>query len=224
MLSCSRVARIGAVIFDLDGTLLDTEPLLDRANACVLRSYGRDLTPAIRARLLGRTRADTDRILAEAAGPSVDPREVSATRAAMLDGGWSTAGLMPGAARLVARVAAAGTPMAIATSSTTASLAEKLRRHDALRAAMRVVVCTDHPGVHHPKPAPDIFLVAAAELGIAPDACLVVEDAPSGVLAARAAGMRVIAVPAPCVRADPVFAGAAQVIESLDELDPDCWR
>jgi len=204
--------------------LLDTEPLLDRANASVLRSYGRDLTPALRAQLLGRTRADTNRILAEAAGPSVDPYDVGAARAAMLDGAWSSAGLMPGAARLVARVAAGGTPMAIATSSTTDALVEKLRCHDAIRAAMQVIVCTDHPAVRHPKPAPDIFLVAAAELGIPPDACLVIEDAPSGVIAAKAAGMRVIAVPDPCVRGDPVFAGAAQVIESLDELDPDCWR
>jgi HAD superfamily hydrolase (TIGR01509 family) len=218
------VARIGAVLFDLDGTLLDTEPLLERANASVLHRHGRELTPALRARLLGRTAADTNRMLAEAAGPSVDPEEVGAARAAILDRGWTSAALMPGAARLVARVAAAGLPMAIATSSTSATLARKLRRHGAIRAAMRVIVCTDHPAVHHPKPAPDIFLVAAAELGIAPGACLVVEDAPSGVIAARAAGMRVIAIPAPGVRGDPAFAGAAQVIERLDELDPERWR
>jgi len=220
--SC-RVTPIGAVIFDLDGTLLDTEPLLDRANAEVLRRYGRELTSELRVCLLGRSRVDTDRILAEAAGPAVDPREVGAARAALLDGNWSRAELMPGAARLVARIAASGTPMAIATSSTAGVLAEKLRRHDAIRAAMAVIVCADHPAVRRPKPAPDIFAVAATELGAAPASCLALEDAPSGVLAAIAAGMRVVAVPAPSVRDDPAFAGAARVIGSLDDLDPSGW-
>ncbi len=213
----------GAVVFDLDGTLLDTEPLLDRANAEVLRRYGRALTPELRTRLLGRSRADTDRIVAEAAGPGVDPREVGAARAALLDGAWSRAELMPGAARLVARIAASGTRMAIATSSTGAVLAEKLRRHEGIRAAMAVIVCVDHPAVCRPKPAPDTFLVAAAELGVAPEACLALEDAPSGVRAAIAAGMRVVAVPDPSVRDDPAFAAAARVIGSLDELEPGDW-
>jgi HAD superfamily hydrolase (TIGR01509 family) len=217
------VTRIGAIIFDLDGTLLDTEPLLDRANAEVLHRYGRALTSELRVRLLGRSRADTDRLLAEAAGAAVDPREVGAARAAILDGNWSRAGLMPGAARLVARLAASGTPMAIATSSTSAAVAEKLRSHEAIRAAMAVIVCADHPAVRRPKPAPDIFVVAAAGLGVAPEACLVLEDAPSGVLAALAAGMHVVAVPAPSVRDDPAFSGAARVIGSLDELDPSGW-
>lgn len=223
VLRCRRVGRIDAVIFDLDGTLLDTEPLLDLANAEVLRRYGRALTPELRARLLGRSRTDTDRILAEAAGSTIDPHEVGAARAAILDGHWSRAELMPGAAKLVAHIAASGTPMAIATSSTTAVLAEKLLRHEAIRAAMAVIVCVDHPAVRRPKPAPDIFLVTAAALGIAPEACVVLEDAPSGVHAAIAAGMRVIAIPAPFVRDDPAFAGAARVIGSLDELAESDW-
>ncbi|APR82863.1 HAD-superfamily hydrolase, subfamily IA, variant 3 [Minicystis rosea] len=216
------MARVDAVIFDLDGTLLDTEPLLDHANAEVLRRHGRALTPELRARLLGRSRVDTDRILAEAAG-SLDSHAVGAARSAILDGHWSRAELMPGAAALVARIAAAGTPMAIATSSTTAALAEKLSRHEAIRAAMSVIVCVDHPAVRHPKPAPDIFLVAAAALGVAPEACVVLEDAPSGVRAAIGAGMRVIAMPAPFVRDDPAFADAARVIGSLEALDATDW-
>lgn len=214
---------VGAVLFDLDGTLLDSEPLLDRANVQVLRSFGKEMTAELRTGLLGRSRADTDRLLAEAAGPGVDPREVGAARSALLDGSWERAELKPGAAAAVARVAAAGVPMAIATSSTSASATAKLRRHGALRAAMRVVVCTDHPAVQRPKPAPDIFLVAAEALGVEPAACLVIEDAPSGVQAAIAAGMRVIAVPAPEVRCHPVFAAAARILGSLDELDPTSW-
>jgi pseudouridine-5'-monophosphatase len=215
--------RVGAVLFDLDGTLLDSEPLLDDANRQVLGGYGEDLTPELRRRLLGRSRVDTDRILAEAAGPGVDPHDVGAARSALLDGSWHRAELKRGAAEAVARIAAAGIPMAIATSSTTPSATAKLRRHTAVRAAMRVVVCTDHPAVRHPKPAPDIFLVAARALGVEPAACLVIEDAPSGVLAAIAAGMNVIAVPAPEAREDPVFTAASRILASLDELDPAAW-
>jgi pseudouridine-5'-monophosphatase len=217
------VARVGAVIFDLDGTLLDSESFLDRANAMVLGHYGRELTTELRVRLLGRNRVDSDRILADAAGPAVDPREVGALRAAILDGNWGRAELMPGAATLVARIAASGRPMAIATSSTTAVLADKMRRHDAVLAAMAAIVCTDHPAVRRPKPAPDTFVVAASALGVAPEACLVIEDAPSGVRAALAAGMTVIAMPAPSLRDDPAFAGATRVIGSLEDLDPSDW-
>jgi HAD superfamily hydrolase (TIGR01509 family) len=216
----ARVIHVGAVIFDLDGTLLDSEPILDRANREVLHRFGKDLTPELQTTLLGRSRADTDRILAEAAGTGVDPREVGAARAALLDGSWWRAELKPGVAEAVARIAAAGIPMAIATSSTRASATEKLRHHAELRAAMRVVVCSDHPAVREAKPAHDIFLVAAGELAVEPTACVVVEDAPSGVLAAIAAGMRVIAVPAPEVRADPAFTFAKWILESLAELDP----
>jgi beta-phosphoglucomutase-like phosphatase (HAD superfamily) len=62
--------------------------------------------------------------------------------------------------------------------------------------------------------------VAAAELGVEPAACLVFEDAPAGVRAALAAGMRVIAVPDPSMRDDPAFAEATAIIGSLDEVDP----
>jgi pseudouridine-5'-monophosphatase len=217
------VRRIRAVVFDLDGTLLDTEPLLDQANAAVLRRYGRELTHELRVRLLGRSRRDTDRMLAEAVGPSVDPHEIGAARAAILDGEWGRAEVMPGAAKLVARLAERGMPMAIATSSASAALTEKLRRHAAILRAMQVVVCVDHPDVHHPKPAPDTYLVAAAGLGIEPAACVAFEDAPSGVRAAVAAGMQVIAVPAPSVRDDPAFLEACSVLASLDAVDLTSW-
>lgn len=207
-----------AVIFDLDGTLLDTEPFLDEANAAVLGRYGRALTPTLRLRVMGRSRGDADRILAEAAG--VDANALGAERAAILDRGWARAELMPGAARLVARVAERGLPMAIATSSSAAVLAEKLRRHEAIRAAMKVIVCADHPGVRRSKPAPDIFTVAAQKLGVEPGACLVFEDAPAGVHAAVAAGMRVVALPSPLAKDDPAFADAALVIGNLEEIDP----
>jgi pseudouridine-5'-monophosphatase len=213
------MSRLRAVVFDLDGTLLDTEPLLDRANTAVLERRGASLTPELRARLLGRSRVDTDRILAEVVGGDVDRAALTAERAALLDASWGVAELMPGAADLVARLAARGLPMAIVTSSTSNALATKLARHDALRRAMHVIVCSDHPRVRFAKPAPDGFLVAAEALGVPAAACVAVEDAPSGVLAALAAGMRVVAMPASGMEGDPSFARAHAVVRSLHELD-----
>jgi pseudouridine-5'-monophosphatase len=210
-----------AVIFDLDGTLLDTEPLLDEANAAVLGRYGCALTHEIRGRVRGRSRHDADRILAEAAG--VEASVLGAERAAILDRGWGRAELMPGAARLVARVAERGLPMAIATSSSTAALAAKLSRHAAIRAAMSVIVCADHPLVRRSKPAPDVFEVAARELGVEAGACLVFEDAPAGVRGALAAGMRVVAVCAELAKDEAAFAGASAIVGSLEEIDPAAW-
>jgi pseudouridine-5'-monophosphatase len=214
---------VRAVIFDLDGTLLNTEPFIDEANAAILGRYGAKLTNELRRELRGRTRQDNDRTLAETIGPLVTVEEVSRARSALLEGAWERVELMPGAARLLARLLEQGTPMALATSSFASAVAAKLVRHEGLRAAMRVMVYGDHPAVRRPKPAPDIFLVAAAELGVEPAACLVFEDAPSGVRAAVAAGMRVVAVPERSMRDDPAFGEATSILESLDEVDPSSW-
>jgi pseudouridine-5'-monophosphatase len=76
--------------------------------------------------------------------------------------------------------------------------------------------------VKRAKPAPDIFLTAAAQLGVAPENCLVFEDAPSGVAAAKAAGMSVIAVPDPNMSHD-AFADASEIIDSLELFDLEKW-
>jgi len=130
-----------------------------------------------------------------------------------------TADAMPGARALTDALRTRGIPMALATSSARAFFELKATRHRAWFAAMFPVVVTgDDPRLTHAKPAPDIFLLAARELGADPAGCLVVEDSPAGVEAARAAGMQVLAVPDPGMERAP-YAEADLVVESLDGLD-----
>jgi pseudouridine-5'-monophosphatase len=124
---------------------------------------------------------------------------------------------MPGARALIAAVAARGVPQAVATSSYARLVGRKTARHADWFATFQAVVRGDDPRVRHGKPAPDIFLVAAAALGVPPADCVVLEDATVGVAAARAAGMQVIAVPDPAN--DPAgFVDADLVVPSLTAL------
>lgn len=99
----------------------------------------------------------------------------------------------PGAAELVEQLAAAGIPMAIATSSRQSSVAKKRKNHEAMFQQFGAIVCGDQ--VSNGKPAPDIYIKAAQELGVDANECLVVEDALTGVRAGKAAGCTVMAVP-----------------------------
>lgn len=84
------------------------------------------------------------------------------------------------------------------------------------------VVLGDDPEVHEGKPAPDVFLVVARRLGVAPEKCLVFEDSPAGIAAARRAGMHAVAVPDPNMSA-AAYEQADQVLRSLEEFDPAAW-
>jgi pseudouridine-5'-monophosphatase len=95
----------------------------------------------------------------------------------------------------------------------------KTTRHRDWFAAFALVVCGDDPRCQRGKPAPDIFLLAAADLGVRPRDCVVVEDAPSGVAAARAAGMQVVAAPDPAMDVAR-YADADLVVDSLTRLTP----
>ena len=115
--------------------------------------------------------------------------------------------------------AARDVPQAIATSSERAVFEIKRTRHAHWFSLFTAVVTGDDPRVGAGKPAPDIFLVAAGDIGADPAACLVFEDSPAGVEAAAAAGMQVVALPDPAVERER-FAGADLVVDSFAELDP----
>jgi pseudouridine-5'-monophosphatase len=116
----------------------------------------------------------------------------------------------------------AGIPQAVATSSDRHNFDLKITRHKDWFSIFKCLVMGDDPEIEHGKPAPDIFLLAAKRLHASPSHCLVFEDSPAGVEAARAAGMFVIAVPDPNMD-DGAYLNAHQLIRDLNTLDLSRW-
>jgi len=186
------MAAEGPVVFDLDGVLVDSEPTHERANAEYLASLGATLDPWLSEAMMGRRVRD----LTDAVAPLVGlpPEETFAGRERvfwrLLEAGELRP--MPGVRRSLERLAGAGLPLAVASSGTRAYVEHALDRLGLLHAFAAVVSGEE---VRNGKPDPEIYLQTAKRLGAEPADCVAVEDAPHGIAAARAAGMRVVAVP-----------------------------
>ncbi|HZD03092.1 MAG TPA: HAD family phosphatase [Actinomycetes bacterium] len=208
--------RTAAVIFDLDGVLIDSEPVWEEVRReYVARHHGRWQADS-QTRLMGMSTPEWAAYLSGELGVQ-RPAETVATEVTELVGERyrERPPLLPGAVEAVRRLAARW-PLGLASSSPPRliDLALDLARLDEL---FQVRVSTEQVG--HGKPAPDVYLEAAARLGEAPAACVAVEDSSNGVRSAAAAGMRVIAVPAERYPlADDAKAAASLVLANLDEL------
>jgi HAD superfamily hydrolase (TIGR01509 family) len=197
-----------AVIFDCDGTLVDSEPLARTAWARTMEPYGYAVTDADAEATVGlpfpRTHAY---FAARAALPGVDQvwSAYSATLFALIDDQLVTFDDAVAAAR---ELRERGIPVAVASSSPRERLQRTLRRAGLLD-AFDVTVAGDE--VANGKPAPDMFLLAAERIGVPPRHCIVVEDSPPGVQAGLAAGMHTIGVS----RTGAPLAGADRVVDFL---------
>lgn len=211
--------RITHVIYDLDGTLLDTEPLYIQTTNAIFARYGMVLPPEVRVQMMGRPTPIAVPLMLRETGLPMTAEAFIAAREEALHALFPSAVPMPGADALTRHLHAHGIPQAVATSSTRLSLEHKLSRHGEWFGMFdAVVIAAD---VTHGKPAPDIFIEAARRIGAPPESCLVFEDAPIGVEAALAAGMHVVAVPEPG-HADHVRHAHA-VLTSLEAFDPAEW-
>ncbi|MCC6213704.1 MAG: HAD-IA family hydrolase [Polyangiaceae bacterium] len=216
MSAVRRPNRAGGVVFDVDGVLLDTEPLYTAATQAIVGRWGKRYEPELKARMMGQSSAVGARMLVAELGLPLEPEEYLALRRPALEALFADAPALPGARELVADLLACGIPVALATSAERALHERKAARHAWLR-DLPVVICGDDAAAGRPKPAPDIFLAAASGLARAPASCVAIEDSLAGVEAAAAAGMAVVAVPDVAMAHLP-FRGASLVLDSLEAL------
>jgi HAD superfamily hydrolase (TIGR01509 family) len=206
---------IQALIFDFDGLLVDTETPAFESWRVMYSEYGHDLSLDLWQGALGTTHGfDALTHLEGLLGRALDRAADLARRRAIKAAMSAEQPLLPGARELLAHARDLGLPCAVASSSDREWVEGWLERH-AIRAAFHCVRTADD--VEWTKPAPDLFLSAASCLGVPPAGCLVFEDSPNGILAARAAGMRCVAVPG-AITSQISLPPADLVISSLDAL------
>lgn len=201
-----------SVVFDLDGTLVDSEPNYFEAGRQVLAEHGvPDFTWADHERYVGISTLETVTLWKREYGLRASVEELLATKnRRYLELARTATRAYPEMRKFVELLATEAVPMAVASGSSSEAITAILAG-TGLDGQLRTVVSADE--VAHGKPAPDVFLEAAARLGADPADCVVVEDAAPGAAAAHAAGMRCIAVPYVAAQADaPEFATAGLLV------------
>ena len=203
-------------MFDLDGVIVDSEPVWEQVRRQVVAEHGGRWLPDAQQRLMGMSTGEWARYLSQDLGvglpqPAVAAMVIERMQARYRDG----VPLMPGAAGAVRRLAARW-PLGLASSSPPVLIGAVLDGAG-LRECFAAALSTEQ--VSRGKPAPDIYLAVTGLLGFPPEACAAVEDSTNGLRSAAAAGLRVIAVPHPRYPPEPAALDAARlVLTSLDGL------
>ena len=206
------------VLFDMDGLLLDTEIIYTEVTQQIVGRYGKVFDWSIKSNMIGRPSSDTARYLIETLSLPMKPEDYLEERDLLLRAAFPSCQALPGAKELVEHLTDNGIPIAVATSSSRDLYEVKVQNHKWFT-CFDTVVTGDDPNVKHGKPAPDIFLCAARKLKADPATTLVFEDAPSGLAAAKAAGMLTVVVPD--TNMDKArYAGADMIIDSLEQFPP----
>ncbi len=209
---------ITAVIFDVDGLLLDSEPIWSLADRELLERRGINYHDELKTKIVGKGQVESAQNVKDHF-QLPDPIDdlVKERRKLLNDLLKANLRLMPGAQELIDVLARNGFRLAIASSQSKEIIDLTIKRF-ALEGKFAVIVYGDE--VEKGKPEPDIFLLAAERLAISPGEALVLEDSQNGLMAAKKAGMKVIVVPNQYNRGQE-FPQADLVIESLAEVDPE---
>ena len=216
--------RFDAVLFDLDGVLVNSEPWWNEARVEFALAHGRPWTPDDQALCMGGNSREWAAIMQSRLGlpdMTVDTIQDAVVAGVVERYHANPVPIIADAPAQVRRIAR-DRPAAIASSShrdIIAAAVDALGLHEVLGA----IVSSDEVSLG--KPAPDVYLLAATRLGVAPGRCLVVEDSANGIRAGKAAGMTVVLVPnGSFPPADETVELADHVVRSLAELDPDALR
>ncbi|HEX3127549.1 MAG TPA: hexitol phosphatase HxpB [Thermoanaerobaculia bacterium] len=211
-----------AVIFDMDGVLIDSEPLWHEAEIAAFAEVGFRLTPEDCLRTTGLRVDETVAYWCEREPGLSRHRDllVASILDRLVDLVARRGMIKPGVEGALDRVQSRGLRLALASSSP----------YRVIQAVLEAFGLDAFEVVHSAeeekrgKPDPAVYLTTARKLGVAPEPCLAIEDSPNGLLSAKAAGMRCIVVPEPALRADPRLAAADALAESLEEVRPELWE
>jgi HAD superfamily hydrolase (TIGR01509 family) len=213
------VIVINAVVFDLDGVLIDSEPVWEEVRRQVVADHGGQWAPDSQRRLMGMSTGEWARYLSEELGVRLTPGQVADAVISQMAARYAEhLPLMPGAVDAVRRLAARW-PLGLG-SSAPAALIQTVLETAGLRADFAVVMSTEL--LPSGKPAPDIYLAVTERLDQSPADCAAIEDSTNGLKSAAAAGLAVVAVPHPLYPPDAAaLAEASLVLESLADLTVD---
>jgi HAD superfamily hydrolase (TIGR01509 family) len=208
-----------AVIFDLDGVLVDSEQVWDRVREEFARERGGRSHANAQREMMGMSSKEWSRYMSDELGVPLAPEEISDEVARRVAEQYRRElPLIPGAVEAVSRIAERW-PLGLATSSNRPIIDLVLERAGI---ADRFAVTISSEEVEMGKPAPDVYLEAARRLGVEPSSAVAIEDSTNGLLAARAAGLGVVAIPNRAFPpADHALEAANVVLRSLDKLEPD---
>jgi len=208
---------IAAVVFDLDGVILDTEELWNAVREELARERGGRWSERAQADMMGMSSTEWSRYMHDVVGVPDPPEEIDREVVRrMLERYAERLPLIPGAVEAVRRIGARW-PLGLASSSNRELIKRALELSD-LAPLFRATVSSEE--VTRGKPAPDVYLEAARRLGVDAKRCAAIEDSANGIRSAHAAGMRVVAIPNTAFPPpDDVLALAAVVLDSIEKLD-----
>jgi HAD superfamily hydrolase (TIGR01509 family) len=210
---------ITAVVFDLDGVLVDTEHLWDEVREELTTEWGGRYTPEAQEAMMGMSSTEWSRYLHETVGLREQPETINEEVVRRMLARYEVElPVLPGAVDAVRRLHDESFRLAVASSSNRELIDAVLRRLE-LAALFEATVSSEE--VLRGKPAPDVYLEAARRLGMPASRCAAIEDSASGIRAAHAAGMRVIAYPnRHYPPAEDVLALADVVVRNLGDVGP----
>ena len=210
---------IDAVVFDLDGVIIDSEQLWDEVREGLARERGGRWSKQAQADLMGMSSTEWSRYMHEVVGLPEPPDEINREVVRRMLVRYSEhLPLIDGAVEAVKRVSAHW-PLGVASSSNR-ELIDQVLELSGLAPYFKVTVSSEE--VERGKPAPDVYLEAAHRLGFEPSRSAAIEDSANGIRSAHAAGMHVVAIPNRAFPPPPdVLALATVVLESIKKLDPD---